>query len=214
MAVDDWWRNETERCPQGRWRRIELYAQDSTSPTEPMRSGVGAKADVMGWGCSFEERGREHYIVSRYGRGRALRGRPQCLPAAAAQREWRWRHPRWVIAARGRHLLRERGCTTQTTLQAIYAAHQARNFAWVGFGKAYNGVCVAEPGKKIRTSHIPKFKTAMIISSTVFVDYRRQNKTSEQREATITYMLMWTCPLHERLQLNILLPLDDVMYCW
>lgn len=50
---------------QGRWRRKELDAQDSMSPTEPRRSGEGAKADVMGWGCSFEERGREHYTGSR-----------------------------------------------------------------------------------------------------------------------------------------------------
>lgn len=35
---------------QGRWRRIELYAQDSKSPTEPRRSGVGAKADGHGLG--------------------------------------------------------------------------------------------------------------------------------------------------------------------
>lgn len=58
------------------------------------------------------------------------------------------------------------------TLQAIYAADQARNFARVGFGKAYSCVCVcvAEPDMKIRTSHIPKFKTAMINSSTVYVD--------------------------------------------
>lgn len=98
--------------------RIELYTQD--------------------WGCSFGEMGRDHYTVSRYGRGRALRGRPQCLPAAAAQREWRWRHPRRVNAARGRRLLRERACTTQTTLQQYTQPIRHATLPGLAFGKAYS----------------------------------------------------------------------------
>ncbi len=46
-------------------------------------TGVELRQNVTGWDCSFGERGREHYTVGRYGRGGALRGRPQCLPAAA-----------------------------------------------------------------------------------------------------------------------------------
>lgn len=69
------WSNATGKMAEFVFR-IELYTQGSVG-----RSALGWELRRI---SRFGKRGREHYTVSRYGGGRALRGCPQCLPAAAA----------------------------------------------------------------------------------------------------------------------------------